>query len=178
MARGRSLRGSSNSRPSRHGTRHISISKLLMAVFALTTSSCSALIADPKPTHTGLSVQREITLDDPLINVYLRVRSAEPTDHSTTATNSRFSTSETATPVSTPTSSNSTSSSSSSSSLTASYTGVPQPFDSPLGTNFSTKTCPELFRKIIGDPLVRNCVPLSMLIQVYPSPTTMRPSNE
>lgn len=43
---------------------------------------------------------------------------------------------------------------------------LPQPFDSNLGNNFTSSSCPELFNVMLTDPDFKDCVPVSLLLQV------------
>jgi len=70
----------------------------------------------------------------------------------------------------------STPSSSSSSSLSAEtslntatptdQTSLPRPFDSSLGNNFTSPSCPEFFDAFLANASFKDCLPLSMLLQV------------
>lgn len=57
-------------------------------------------------------------------------------------------------------------SSSASSVSTAASDGLPRPFDTGLGNNFTTSSCPAFFRDFLSDDAFNECVPLSLLLQV------------
>lgn len=42
---------------------------------------------------------------------------------------------------------------------------LPKPFDSNLGNNFTTSTCPEFFQSFLNDAKFEACLPLSLLLQ-------------
>lgn len=58
------------------------------------------------------------------------------------------------------------SSASSSSSSTASSDALPIPFDTALGNNFTTSSCPAFFKSFLSNDTFNECVPLSLLLQV------------
>ena len=47
----------------------------------------------------------------------------------------------------------------------ASLSSLPRPFDTPLGNNFTTQTCPQFFDKFLNDASFINCLPLSLFLQ-------------
>lgn len=49
---------------------------------------------------------------------------------------------------------------------TAASDGLPKPFDTGLGNNFTTSSCPAFFRDFLSDDAFNECVPLSLLLQV------------
>ena len=49
---------------------------------------------------------------------------------------------------------------------TAASDGLPRPFDTGLGNNFTTSSCPAFFRDFLSDDAFNECVPLSLLLQV------------
>ncbi|KJX98908.1 hypothetical protein TI39_contig384g00001 [Zymoseptoria brevis] len=58
--------------------------------------------------------------------------------------------------------------SSASSLATATDTGtftLPKPFDSSLGNNFTSTTCPDFFNTFLSDQTFTSCLPLSLLLQ-------------
>lgn len=57
-------------------------------------------------------------------------------------------------------------SSSASSVSTAASDGLPKPFDTGLGNNFTTSSCPAFFKNFLSDDAFNDCVPLSLLLQV------------
>ncbi|BGP55461.1 hypothetical protein JCM8202v2_003065 [Rhodotorula sphaerocarpa] len=72
-------------------------------------------------------------------------------------------------------------SSNSSSGVPAEYQ-MPQPFDSTLGTNFSSTACPSFFATFLADPAFQACAPFSLLLttstaffRAEKSPTTLLP---
>ncbi|KAG9841991.1 hypothetical protein KCV05_g8368, partial [Aureobasidium melanogenum] len=64
--------------------------------------------------------------------------------------------------------STSTSSSASSASTTSSDT-LPIPFDTALGNNFTTSSCPAFFKNFLSNDAFNECVPLSLLLQTSTS---------
>lgn len=44
-------------------------------------------------------------------------------------------------------------------------TGLPIPFDTSLGSNFTESSCPDYFTKFLADPTFTSCLPLSLLLQ-------------
>jgi hypothetical protein len=48
----------------------------------------------------------------------------------------------------------------------ATPTALPQPFDSSLGNNFTSSSCPAFFRSFLNDATFKQCYPLSLLLQV------------
>ncbi|KAH0336225.1 hypothetical protein KCU81_g8680, partial [Aureobasidium melanogenum] len=61
------------------------------------------------------------------------------------------------------------SSASSSSSSTASSDALPIPFDTALGNNFTTSSCPAFFKSFLSNDTFNECVPLSLLLQTSTS---------
>jgi hypothetical protein len=49
---------------------------------------------------------------------------------------------------------------------TETATTLPRPFDSNLGNNFTTSTCPTFFERFLNDQAFASCLPLSLLLQV------------
>lgn len=52
---------------------------------------------------------------------------------------------------------------------TATQTGavaLPRPFDSSIGTNFTTSTCPDFFNNFLSNQTFNDCLPFSLLLQV------------
>ena len=47
--------------------------------------------------------------------------------------------------------------------------GLPQPFDTSLGNNFTTPGCPAFFKTFLGDKDFQTCYPFSLLLQVRPT---------
>jgi len=45
---------------------------------------------------------------------------------------------------------------------------LPRPFDSSLGNNFTSESCPAFFHDFLGDQNFQRCLPLSLLLQVSP----------
>lgn len=43
---------------------------------------------------------------------------------------------------------------------------LPKPFDSNLGNNFTSPSCPTFFHNFLNNDSFRNCLPLSLLLQV------------
>ncbi|THW79661.1 hypothetical protein D6D18_09277 [Aureobasidium pullulans] len=74
----------------------------------------------------------------------------------------------------------STSTSSSASSISAATSGssdaLPRPFDTGLGNNFTTSTCPTFFKTFLSDETFNECVPLSLLLQTSTSFFTVQRS--
>ncbi|PPJ53472.1 hypothetical protein CBER1_00419 [Cercospora berteroae] len=48
---------------------------------------------------------------------------------------------------------------------TETATTLPRPFDSNLGNNFTTSTCPTFFDRFLNDQAFASCLPLSLLLQ-------------
>lgn len=44
-------------------------------------------------------------------------------------------------------------------------TGLPVPFDTSLGSNFTDAACPQFFNKFLADPTFMSCLPMSLLLQ-------------
>lgn len=44
-------------------------------------------------------------------------------------------------------------------------TGLPMPFDTSLGSNFSDPACPQYFAKFLADATFQSCLPMSVLLQ-------------
>lgn len=44
-------------------------------------------------------------------------------------------------------------------------TGLPVPFDTSLGSNFTQYACPEFFAKFLADPTFLSCLPVSLLLR-------------
>jgi hypothetical protein len=57
-------------------------------------------------------------------------------------------------------------SSSASSASTASSDALPRPFDTGLGNNFTSSSCPAFFKDFLSNDAFNECVPLSLLLQV------------
>lgn len=57
-------------------------------------------------------------------------------------------------------------SSESSSFTTSASTSLPSAFDTALGNNFTTSTCPTFFQNFLSNDTFNECVPLSLLLQV------------
>ncbi len=45
-------------------------------------------------------------------------------------------------------------------------TALPSPFDSTLGSNFTTQSCPNFFQSFLSNTTFQHCLPLSLLLQV------------
>lgn len=45
-------------------------------------------------------------------------------------------------------------------------TVIPRPFDSNIGNNFTTSTCPKFFDRFLNNQTFADCLPLSLLLQV------------
>lgn len=43
---------------------------------------------------------------------------------------------------------------------------LPRPFDSSIGTNFTSTTCPDFFNDFLSNPTFNECLPFSLLLQV------------
>lgn len=57
--------------------------------------------------------------------------------------------------------------------LTASQTAaadLPRPFDTSLGNNFTSTTCPVFFSSFLNNQTFKDCLPLSLLLQVRSEP--------
>jgi hypothetical protein len=65
-------------------------------------------------------------------------------------------------------------SSSASSASTASSDALPIPFDTALGNNFTTSSCPAFFKNFLSDDAFNECVPLSLLLQVSRPDSTLQ----
>ena len=48
---------------------------------------------------------------------------------------------------------------------TATETTLPQPFDTTLGNNFTSESCPRFFTEFLSDETFRSCYPFSLLLQ-------------
>lgn len=57
-------------------------------------------------------------------------------------------------------------SSAASSASTTSSDALPRPFDTGLGNNFTTSSCPAFFKDFLSNDAFNDCVPLSLLLQV------------
>jgi len=44
-------------------------------------------------------------------------------------------------------------------------TGLPEPFDTSLGSNFSSNSCPNYFTKFLSNDTFQSCLPVSLLLQ-------------
>jgi hypothetical protein len=44
-------------------------------------------------------------------------------------------------------------------------TVLPQPFDTTLGNNFTSNSCPQFFNRFLSDETFRSCYPFSLLLQ-------------
>lgn len=44
-------------------------------------------------------------------------------------------------------------------------TGLPVPFDTSIGSNFTDPACPQYFSKFLADPTFQSCLPMSLLLQ-------------
>lgn len=44
-------------------------------------------------------------------------------------------------------------------------TGLPVPFDTSIGSNFTDPACPQYFSKFLADPTFLSCLPMSLLLQ-------------
>ncbi|KAI5265636.1 hypothetical protein E4T47_08481 [Aureobasidium subglaciale] len=58
---------------------------------------------------------------------------------------------------------------SSSTDSTGSSDALPRPFDTGLGNNFTTSSCPAFFKDFLDDDTFNSCVPLSLLLQTSTS---------
>lgn len=47
---------------------------------------------------------------------------------------------------------------------------LPRPFDTSLGNNFTSTTCPTFFSSFLNNQTFKDCLPLSLLLQVRPYP--------
>lgn len=56
-------------------------------------------------------------------------------------------------------------------------TTLPRPFDSNIGNNFTTSTCPTYFDRFLSNQTFVNCLPLSLLLQVSRSIMSSSPRN-
>lgn len=65
-------------------------------------------------------------------------------------------------------------SSSASSASTASSDTLPIPFDTALGNNFTTSSCPAFFKNFLSNDTFNECVPLSLLLQVSRPDSTLQ----
>lgn len=45
-------------------------------------------------------------------------------------------------------------------------TSLPRPFDSSIGTNFTSPTCPQFFNDFLSNQTFNECLPFSLLLQV------------
>lgn len=61
--------------------------------------------------------------------------------------------------------SSSTSSSASATSSTTAPSTLPSPFDSSLGTNFTSQSCPDFFSSFLSNTTFQSCVPISLMLQ-------------
>jgi hypothetical protein len=149
-----------------------SLPMLLLIVLTI-ASTCSAAALEhgiPRRQNDDQFVERGNPLGDLSISSHgdLHVRDPAPAHDSSTLTStfSRFHATATAVPSSiivNPTSS---------SSAIPSISTLPRAFDTPLGNNFSSPSCPAFFKNFTSDPNLYNCVPISLLLQVCSFPTT------
>lgn len=49
-------------------------------------------------------------------------------------------------------------------------TDLPKPFDTSLSSNFTSSSCPEFFSSFLNNATFKQCLPLSLLLQVCPAP--------
>lgn len=49
--------------------------------------------------------------------------------------------------------------------MTIITTPLPSPFDTSLGSNFTSQSCPDFFAAFLGNATFRSCVPISLLLQ-------------
>lgn len=57
---------------------------------------------------------------------------------------------------------------------------LPSPFDTSLGNNFTSPSCPAFFQSFLSNATFQDCLPFSLLLQVHQPPhhhTTNHPSN-
>ena len=57
------------------------------------------------------------------------------------------------------------SASSTQASVTIIPTPIPSPFDTSIGSNFSSQACPNFFTSFLADPTFKSCIPVSLLLQ-------------
>ncbi|KAJ9615127.1 hypothetical protein H2200_001201 [Cladophialophora chaetospira] len=50
-------------------------------------------------------------------------------------------------------------------SVTVVTTPIPTPFDTSIGSNFTSSTCPDFFSSFLGNSTFQSCVPVSLLLQ-------------
>lgn len=60
----------------------------------------------------------------------------------------------------------STTASSATASSTVSLSDLPSPFDTSLGNNFTSSSCPKFFETFLSDSTFQECLPFSLLLQV------------
>lgn len=49
---------------------------------------------------------------------------------------------------------------------------LPKPFDTSLGNNFTSPSCPAFFQNFLSNSTFQDCLPFSLLLQVHISPPT------
>ena len=160
---------------------------IILTILLLSTLCTSALATDiPAPFRRGpqfarLARKGEILLDRrPFAHVAVQRRQGgDPFDTAATTSTVSSSTSSfrdvstystTATPLpSTTTAPSSSSGSSTATVITApasTSVPLPRPFDTSLGSNFTSSNCPNFFNYFLGNSTFNSCLPLSLLLQV------------
>ncbi|KAI5207870.1 hypothetical protein E4T39_01820 [Aureobasidium subglaciale] len=61
---------------------------------------------------------------------------------------------------------------SSSTTSASSSDALPRPFDTGLGNNFTTSSCPAFFKDFLSDDTFNSCIPLSLLLQCFERQTS------
>lgn len=89
--------------------------------------------------------------------------STEQSSSSSTATSSASSTAAASSTTDSPTTTKS--SATHSPSVTVVTTSLPVPFDSSLGTNFTSPSCPQFFTNFLANSTFKSCTPISLLLQ-------------
>jgi hypothetical protein len=81
------------------------------------------------------------------------------------ASNATSSAAATFTPITNSSSTDATSTTTSTSSRTAVPTALPSPFDTSIGSNFTSQACPHFFNSFLNNATFQSCVPVSLLLQ-------------
>lgn len=170
-------------RPSRHGSmtrsftsfsRSISIT-ILFCLFVLCRSANAGEVYGAADIFPG-----ELLFDrrppPPLPRMHLDKRHDESASSSSSA--SAASLPEVTTVTITPSSgSPSTTESTIQTASETAAASLPKPFDTSLGNNFTSSTCPTFFNSFLNNQEFNDCLPLSLLLQVHPTTWSKDPDH-
>lgn len=162
----------------------ISFSAILLLSTLCTPAGATEIPAQFRrgPAFARLARRGEILIDVPI----LRRQGGDPFDTGTaTSTKSSSSSSSssrdvstystTATPlpstVTAPSSSSAFSTGTIMTAPTSTNVPLPRPFDTSLGSNFTSASCPNFFSSFLGNSTFTSCLPLSLLLQVSLDPS-------